>query len=86
MSNPLISLPYAKDDVTLRIFIENGYLSTETFTYLKKRGFIEDRANVPIFYHVLKQSNDRKIKYNENDVINQNIEMRYSTLLPNRHK
>lgn len=43
-----------------------------------------NEEGVPIIYHLLRQARDRKIKYNQNDLNNNLIEVRYSTKLPDR--
>lgn len=65
----------------------SGLIPPEAFTYLDKRGYIQDLNNVPTIYYVLEGTHDKKIIYppnlNCNDPTNRQI-IRFNTVLPSR--
>lgn len=67
----------------------SGFIPPEAFMYLDMRGCIQDSDNVPVIYHVLRGSHDKKISYppnlNCNDPNNRQI-MRFNTTLPLRDR
>ncbi|KAK0080105.1 hypothetical protein PV325_000429 [Microctonus aethiopoides] len=45
----------------------NGFTTPELFMYLDHQGFIQDELNTPIFYHIKRHSNNKKISLDHDD-------------------
>ncbi|CAK9816206.1 Probable RNA-directed DNA polymerase from transposon X-element [Anthophora plagiata] len=46
--------------------METGYTPPESFIYLDSEGYIQNRENIPIIYHVSRKTYEKKISYNRN--------------------
>lgn len=63
----------------------SGFVPPEAFLYLDAMGYIQDKNNIPIIYHIPRHSNDKKIDYiphlDNNDT---NINWKYCRTIPKR--
>ena len=82
--NPLIFGAFYHNPNYYAKSLKTGYIPPEAFTYLDSEGFIQDKNNVPIIYHVYRHAFNGKILYEPNQNCLDYNDIRFSTSLPNR--
>lgn len=64
--NSLISSTCYPNPMYYEKTLFTGHIPPEAFLYLDRNGFIQDRNNIPIIYHVKRHMNVKKILYDRN--------------------
>lgn len=64
--NNLINGPYYPQPLYFKKTMETGHTPPEIFHYLDANGYIQNHENIPIIYHITRNSFTHTIKYNAN--------------------
>lgn len=84
-TNNLISGALYTNDLYCEKTRLSGYIAPEAFLHLDREGFIQNKDNIPIIYHMYRRATDKKIQYSVTD-IEQGLlnNVRFSTRISNR--
>lgn len=64
IENNLVSGPALyNNSLFFKRSLELGRVSPEAFMYLDRLGYIQDRHNVPVFYHAYRRATDKSVMY-----------------------
>lgn len=65
--NNLIMAPYYSDENYIAECLKDGFVPSEAFLLIDKKGHIQDANGIPIFYHRYRRANNKNYEFDTNE-------------------